>query len=209
MTGETKPMKKDFLERCLSKKKELEKNGIDKISHHSIPSMILMAGTKVLNGTGTMIIINVGKNSSIGAIKDIIESGEEELTPLQLKLEKIARDIGIFGLISAIIIFLVLVARLIIEGFIDDWPLDIGDYIKNLLDYFLLAITILVVAIPEGLPLAVTLSLAFSVNKMMKDKNLVRRLQACETMGGANIICSDKTGTLTRNEMYWTHFWNF
>ena len=72
----------------------------------------------------------------------------------------------------------------------------------------MISITILVVAIPEGLPLAVTLSLAFSVNKMMKDNNLVRRLQACETMGGANIICSDKTGTLTRNEMYWTHFWN-
>ena len=123
-------------------------------------------------------------------------------------MEKIARDIGWFGLISAVIIFLVLILRLVIEGAIDDWPKDGGDYVKDVLDYFLIAITILVVAIPEGLPLAVTLSLAFSVNKMMKDKNLVRRLQACETMGGANIICSDKTGTLTRNEMYWTHFWN-
>ncbi len=63
-------------------------------------------------------------------------------------------------------------------------------------------------AIPEGLPLAVTLSLAFSVNKMAEDKNLVRKIAACETMGGANIICSDKTGTLTKNEMYWTHFWS-
>ena len=73
----------------------------------------------------------------------------------------------------------------------------------------LVAITVLVVAIPEGLPLAVTLSLAFSVKKMLEDKNLVRKLHACETMGGANIIASDKTGTLTRNEMYLTHYWNF
>ena len=85
---------------------------------------------------------------------------------------------------------------------------DSGFYLKEVLDYFLIAIAILVVAIPEGLPLAVTLSLAFSVNKMAKENNLVRKLQACETMGGANIICSDKTGTLTRNEMFWVKFWN-
>ena len=72
----------------------------------------------------------------------------------------------------------------------------------------MIAITVLVVAIPEGLPLAVTLALAFSVNKMMEDQNLVRRLHACETMGGANIICSDKTGTLTKNEMEATNLWN-
>lgn len=76
------------------------------------------------------------------------------------------------------------------------------------MEYFLIAVAILIVAIPEGLPLAVTLSLAFSVNKMADDNNLVRKMQACETMGGANIICSDKTGTLTRNEMYWVKFWN-
>ena len=75
-------MNKNTLEKCLSKKDQLEKKGIDKISHGSIPSVIMMAGTKVLNGTGKMIIINVGSNSSIGKIKDIIESGEDELTPL-------------------------------------------------------------------------------------------------------------------------------
>ena len=208
MTGETKPMNKDTLERCLKKKDELFKKGVDKVAHHAIPSVVFMAGTKILNGTGLMMIINVGNNSSIGKIKDILTSGEEELTPLQLKLEKIARDIGIFGLISAVLIFIVLVIRLLIEGGQEDWDRGSGEYIRDTLEYFIIGITILVVAIPEGLPLAVTLSLAFSVNKMMEDKNLVRRLQACETMGGANIICSDKTGTLTRNEMYLTHFWN-
>jgi len=78
----------------------------------------------------------------------------------------------------------------------------------EILDFFIIGITVVVVAIPEGLPLAVTLSLAFSVKKMLKDQNLVRKLQACETMGGANNICSDKTGTLTKNEMTLTQWWN-
>lgn len=137
-----------------------------------------------------------------------MDSGEEELTPLEWKLEKIARDIGIFGLIMAILIFSVLLIRMLIDGFQDDWDEDVSFYLQELLDFFVIAMTILVVAIPEGLPLAVTLSLAFSVGEMMNDNNLVRKLSACETMGGANIICSDKTGTLTRNKMYWTHFWN-
>lgn len=101
-------------------------------------------------------------------------SGGEELTPLQMKLEKIARDIGFFGLGAAIIIFIVLLIRLLIEGGQNDWVGGSSFYLKEVLYYFLIAITILVVAIPEGLPLAVTLSLAVSVNKMMEDKNLVR-----------------------------------
>ena len=78
----------------------------------------------------------------------------------------------------------------------------------ELLHFFVLALTVVVVAIPDGLPLAVTLSLAFSVRQMLDDNNLVRKLEACETMGGANNICSDKTGTLTKNEMTVTNFWN-
>lgn len=81
MTGETKPMKKEPLNVCLEKKKELEKNGIEKLGHHDIPSVVLMAGTKILTGTGLMIVINVGKNSSIGKIQEIM-SAEDEMTPL-------------------------------------------------------------------------------------------------------------------------------
>ena len=213
MTGETKPMTKESIEACLKKKLDLQKTkGIDKIGHHDIPSPIILSGTKVLNGNGSMLVINVGKNSAIGKIKEIMTSGEAELTPLQMKLEKIARDIGMFGLISAIVIFVVLMLRYIIENSLKDgagWnKKTAAEHIFEVLQYFLISVTILVVAIPEGLPLAVTLSLAYSVKKMMLDNNLVRKLQACETMGGANIICSDKTGTLTRNEMYWTNFWN-
>lgn len=81
-------------------------------------------------------------------------------------------------------------------------------YLMQVLNAFIISVTVLVVAIPEGLPLAVTLSLAFAVNKMLLDQNLVRQLHACEIMGGANIICSDKTGTLTKNEMEATNLWN-
>ena len=77
-----------------------------------------------------------------------------------------------------------------------------------MIHYVIIAITVVVVAIPEGLPLAVTLSLAFSVKKMLYDQNLVRQMSACETMGGANCICSDKTGTLTQNKMNLQSMWN-
>jgi len=213
MTGETKPMNKESIDVCLQKKKQLlAGKKIEEIKHHDIPSPIILSGTKVLNGNGSMIVINVGKHSAIGKIKEIMVSGEAELTPLQMKLEKIARDIGMFGLAAAVTIFVVLILRYIIENSIHGgvgWgKQSVVDHIFEILQYFLISVAILVVAIPEGLPLAVTLSLAYSVKKMMQDNNLVRRLQACETMGGANIICSDKTGTLTRNEMYFTHFWN-
>ena len=232
VTGESKPMGKLVLEDCLAKKDQaLTKLKGGKLGHHDVPSPVILAGTKVLNGTGKMLVINVGKYSAIGKIKDIVESGEEELTPLQLKLEKIARDISYFGLSAAVLLFTVLIIRWVIEESLKNKIaydehgvpiLDINGYavmttgwkskpairqVDYVLQALLMSITVLVVAIPEGLPLAVTLSLAFSVGKMMEENNLVRKLEACETMGGANIICSDKTGTLTKNEMYFTHFW--
>lgn len=94
----------------------------------------------------------------------------------------------------------------IVKGSSHNW--DTGKDLIKILDYFIIGITVIVVAIPEGLPLSVTLSLAFSVKKMLDDQNLVRRMEACETMGGANNICSDKTGTLTMNKMVLTQVWN-
>lgn len=122
-------------------------------------------------------------------------------------MEEIANDIGKFGLISAIFIIVVMLIRLAIVLIINkNW--DTGRDLVKILHFFIIGITVIVVAIPEGLPLSVTLSLAFSVKKMLEDQNLVRRMEACETMGGANNICSDKTGTLTMNKMILTEIWN-
>lgn len=154
-----------------------------------------------------MIVTVVGDSSCLGKIRALLDQEEETSTPLQNKLEVIAEDIGKFGLVSAIIIFLVLVLRFGIEKAIEpSWNTETD--LVELLRYFVLGLIVLVVAIPEGLPLAVTLSLAFSVKKMLVDNNLVRKMEACETMGGANNICSDKTGTLTLNKMTLTNFWN-
>lgn len=119
-----------------------------------------------------------------------------------MKLETIAEQIGMVGFYVAILTFSALVIRILIGTMMAgnaaflSWPNVIG-----VLNAFIIAITVIVVAVPEGLPLAVTISLAFSVSKMFEEHNLVRRLHASETMGGANEICSDKTGTLTQNRM--------
>jgi P-type Ca2+ transporter type 2B len=208
MTGETDPIKKCVLKDCIARQEEVEKNGEKNISdRHEVPSPIVMSGTKVLSGEGKLLILVVGPRSCIGRVRAKLEQDEVEPTPLQSKLETLAGDIGRFGLYSAIVIVVVLLIRFaIVKGMNRNW--DTGADLKKLLDYLLIAITVVVVAIPEGLPLSVTLSLAFSVKKMLKDQNLVRKMEACETMGGANNICSDKTGTLTMNKMTLSQIWN-
>ncbi len=121
---------------------------------------------------------------------------------MQSKLETIANQIGKVGLYSAILTFMVLMIRLMISIFIQN-KVALMDFknVTAVLNAFIIAVTVIVVAVPEGLPLAVTISLAFSVSKMYKENNLVRSLHAAETMGGANEICTDKTGTLTQNRM--------
>lgn len=161
----------------------------------------------MLAGEGKMIVMVVGDQSCIGKIKSLLVESEPSPTPLQMKLEKLSQDIGKFGLYSAIIIVVVMLIRFAIEkGLSKEWNTSVD--VPEILNFFILGITVIVVAIPEGLPLSVTLSLAFSVKKMLLDNNLVRKMEACETMGGANTICSDKTGTLTMNKMFLTTIWN-
>ncbi|KAI0501520.1 hypothetical protein KFK09_016465 [Dendrobium nobile] len=162
----------------------------------------LLSGTKVLDGSCKMLITTVGMRTQWGKLMATLCEGGDDETPLQVKLNGVATIIGKIGLFFAVVTFAVLSQRLLTikyqEGQYFSWS---GDDALEMLEYFAIAVTIVVVAVPEGLPLAVTLSLAFAMKKMMNDKALVRHLAACETMGSATSICSDKTGTLTTNHM--------
>ncbi|KAL0545568.1 hypothetical protein IC582_015455 [Cucumis melo] len=162
----------------------------------------LLSGTKVQDGSCKMVVTSVGMRTQWGKLMATLSEGGDDETPLQVKLNGVATIIGKIGLFFAVITFAVLVqglfSRKLQEGSYFSWS---GDEAREVLEFFAVAVTIVVVAVPEGLPLAVTLSLAFAMKKMMNDKALVRHLAACETMGSATTICSDKTGTLTTNHM--------
>ncbi|XP_020677760.2 calcium-transporting ATPase 10, plasma membrane-type-like [Dendrobium catenatum] len=162
----------------------------------------LLSGTKVQDGSCKMMVTTVGMRTQWGKLMATLSEGGYDETPLQVKLNGVATLIGKIGLLFAVVTFAVLAESLMRDkvkaGTLLSWT---GDDALHLLEYFAIAITIVVVAVPEGLPLAVTLSLAFAMKKMMNEKALVRHLAACETMGSATSICSDKTGTLTTNHM--------
>ncbi|XP_022124411.1 plasma membrane calcium-transporting ATPase 3 isoform X5 [Pieris rapae] len=126
---------------------------------------------------------------------------KKEKSVLQAKLTKLAIQIGYAGSTIAVLTVIILIIQFCVQTFVIEQKVWKATYINNLVKHLIIGVTVLVVAVPEGLPLAVTLSLAYSVKKMMKDNNLVRHLDACETMGNATAICSDKTGTLTTNRM--------
>ncbi|XP_069694639.1 plasma membrane calcium-transporting ATPase 2 isoform X6 [Periplaneta americana] len=129
------------------------------------------------------------------------ESHKKEKSVLQAKLTKLAIQIGYAGSMIAMLTVVILVIQFCVKTYVVEQNSWKSSHASELVKYFIIGVTVLVVAVPEGLPLAVTLSLAYSVKKMMKDNNLVRHLDACETMGNATAICSDKTGTLTTNRM--------
>ncbi|KAI9369094.1 hypothetical protein BJX61DRAFT_177671 [Aspergillus egyptiacus] len=158
----------------------------------------LISGSNVLEGVGTYLATSVGKYSSYGRILMSLQESNDP-TPLQVKLGRLANWIGWLGSSAAIILFFALLFR-----FVANLPENTGSAAakgKEFVDILIVAVTVIVVAIPEGLPLAVTLALAFATTRMVKENNLVRVLRACETMGNATVICSDKTGTLTQNKM--------
>jgi len=158
----------------------------------------IISGTKVAEGLGTFLVTATGVNSSHGRILMSLHE-EPGFTPLQVKLNNMAKRIAQAGGVAALLLFAVLFIKFLVQlPHRTTAPAEKG---QNFLNILIIALTVLVIAVPEGLPLAVTLALAFASNKMLKDHNLVRQLKACETMGNATSICSDKTGTLTQNKM--------
>jgi len=153
---------------------------------------LLMKGTNIVSGEGTMIAVAVGDKTEWGKLMLKLKDDRDN-TPLQDKLEKLGAQIGWGGTAVAIALFLILIIT---------WAVgDRTDPARHIIEAIIVSISIVVVAVPEGLPLAVTIALAYSMKKMLLDNNFVRHLQACETMGNATTICSDKTGTLTTNKM--------
>lgn len=162
----------------------------------------LISGAKVLSGVGTALVTAVGSNSIHGRTMASL-SLEAEVTPLQARLDDLAEGISKYGFLAALVLFVVLFIRYCVNiapgGKLNQ--VTGAEKGKNFVDILIVAVTIVVVAVPEGLPLAVTLALAFATTRMAQNGNLVRVLRSCEIMGGATAICSDKTGTLTENKM--------
>ncbi|KAJ3285350.1 Calcium-transporting ATPase 10, plasma membrane-type, partial [Rhizoclosmatium sp. JEL0117] len=171
----------------------------------------MFSGCQVSEGTGTMLVTGVGENSSGGQIQEHLNEAQNEETVLQMKLKVVAVLIGKIGVAAGIATFLGLTVRWAIAWGQNQTlvSLSCGSTVQTgtvyrmtlLAQYFVIGITVVVVAVPEGLPLAVTISLAFSMFKMIKENCFVRHLDASETMGEATCICTDKTGTLTENKM--------
>eukprot|EP00831_Metopus_contortus_P040734 TRINITY_DN3191_c0_g1_i1.p1 TRINITY_DN3191_c0_g1~~TRINITY_DN3191_c0_g1_i1.p1 ORF type:complete len:864 (+),score=202.79 TRINITY_DN3191_c0_g1_i1:171-2762(+) len=200
MTGESVDCNKDTLENCQKKLQDMLSSGkiLDDHTIHQIPSPILLSGTQVKKGEGIFLVIAVGDSSCVGKILATLKE-KPTVTPLQQKLGGIAEFIGKIGFYTAIVTVGVLVIRYLISRIaFGEWD---SEDVALVFGFFILGITVLIVAIPEGLPLAVTIALAYSVGKMYEEQNLVKTLMSCEVMGNANYICSDKTGTLTKNEM--------
>lgn len=158
----------------------------------------IISGSKVAEGIGTYLVTATGIHSSYGKILASLDE-DPQVTPLQVRLDKLAKQISIIGAVLALVMFIILFIKFLVQLPHDgNTSTQRGQHFLNVL---IIALTVLVIAVPEGLPLAVTLSLAFATTKMIRDHNLVRRLKSCETMGNVTTVCSDKTGTLTRNEM--------
>ena len=205
ITGENDLMPKEDVSTCNKLKRKFnktaKKNPDLHKEKHSLPSPVLISGTTVAQGTAWALAIAVGPNSKEGRISDLAEQ-EEENTPLEIKLNDVTEKVSLVGLGAGIVALVALYLRFFIQLGMGDRSDESGDNLaRELIGYWLISFTIVAVAIPEGLPMAVTICLAYSVKKMQKDNNLVKKLAACETMGGADQICSDKTGTLTQNKM--------
>ncbi len=168
-------------------------------SEATYASNMVMCGTTVVDGYGMMEVTAVGDSTEFGRVAEQSTIDSDERTPLSIQLEDLSRKIGRVGLTLSITIAVVLLVKAAVWGglFASGWLHAAG----GILQIFMIAVAMIVMAMPEGLPMSITLSLALSMRRMLRTNNLVRRMHACETMGAATVICTDKTGTLTQNRM--------
>ena len=197
LTGESNTIWKATYEDSLSLSPSVENQNADgqsPPSSSSNPEPFLLSGSKVLQGVGTCVVVAVGKNSFYG--KTLLASRkEQDPTPLQNKLDKLAGTITKLGSIAALLMLTALLVKYFVELGKGNQSRKATDIINSIVNIIIAAVTIIVVAVPEGLPLAI------ATKRMLKDNCFVRLLASCETMGNATAICSDKTGTLTQNRM--------
>ncbi|KAI3678880.1 hypothetical protein L6452_38184 [Arctium lappa] len=187
----------------------------ENITVDAVTNPFLFSGSKVADGHCRMLVLSVGTNTAWGRMMSSITGDSNEQTPLQVRLNKLTSSIGKVGLAVAFLVLVVMLIRYFTGNTEDEngkreyngKSTNINVVFDSVTRIFSAAVTIVVVAIPEGLPLAVTLTLAYSMKRMMADQAMVRKLSACETMGSATVICTDKTGTLTTNQMTVTKFW--
>lgn len=167
-------------------------------------SNLVMRGTTVVDGHGSMKVLRVGDATEIGKVARQSTEQSTEPTPLNIQLTKLANLIGKIGFTVAGLAFLIFFIKDVVLyfdfGALNGWH-DWLPVLERTLKYFMMAVTLIVVAVPEGLPMSVTLSLALNMRRMLATNNLVRKMHACETMGAITVICTDKTGTLTQNLM--------
>ena len=222
LTGESKLVSKELYEDCIENKSA------------KMATPIILSGTDCIKGNGKAMIICVGEKSTKGKIRRMVDnSKDEKITPLQEKLDVLAKKISTFAICAGVATFLCLTINLIfiyisdfkifynIKGDIHSWvhknhkEHDNHEHHDQKMDKFhpkvylfprileniMITTVIITIALPEGLPMAVALTLAFSIKKLMDQNNLVRKMHSCETMGGADYILTDKTGTLTTNEL--------
>lgn len=170
------------------------------------PSNVVMRGTTVVDGHGIMEVEKVGDETGYGKVYEGSQIDNNVETPLQMQLAGLAKVISKAGYTIAGLTFGALLVKLLLSS----GGMPVMDLISHILNIFMIAVTLIVVSVPEGLPMSVTLSLALSMNRMLKTNNLVRKMHACETMGATTVICTDKTGTLTQNQMqvHQTNFYN-
>ena len=174
--------------------KSIEERDFD--ADATFPTNQVLRGTKVMEGHGVFRVLAVGDATENGKVYEAVQIDDSVKTPLNEQLDRLGK---LIAKISYSIAFLVIVGRVLM--YFVHYDFDWVSFIAYLLQSVMIAVTLIVVAVPEGLPMAVTLSLAYSMRRMLKTNNLVRKMHACETMGTTTVICTDKTGTLTQNQM--------